>query len=132
MNARLTIQQLRVNLTELEKCYLTLKNLNGHSDYETLVESIKKNVSHDINNFIKLNNEINLNLSSSNENADQKITSENQIQAQMTKEVEELNNAQKNYEEIQSINRDLNDLQDIMIQFGNLVHVNIISFVFYY
>lgn len=127
MNARLTIQQLRANLTELEKCYLTLKNLDGHSDYETLVESIKKNVSQDINNFIKLNQEINL---SSNEYGDQEINSENQIQTQLTREVEELNDTQKNYEEIQSINRDLNDLQEIMIKFGNLVHV--IFIIFYY
>lgn len=121
MIAKLTIQRLKDNLSELERCYLTwkeLKNLNGFDDpIQKLVLSTKRDVTREIDRLIKTNGEF----------EEMPKLPINEVPTPKTNQIQivkdDLSSSKRAYQEVQQINQDLQDLHELMGKFGELVHV---------
>ncbi|KAF7491554.1 Syntaxin-17 [Sarcoptes scabiei] len=124
LQSRSIIQQLLNNSSELEKCFILLKELDAEQELIDRVLIMKTKVSENVKCFMQSNGEfdskINKQIRNQSEGNFKDISDSDQILIQ--KDQNDLQNVQRTYEEILSINRDLQELNDLMVHFGELVH----------
>lgn len=132
LQSRSIIQQLLNNSSELEKCFILLKELDAEQELIDRVLIMKTKVSENVKCFMQSNGEfdskINKQIRNQSEGNFKDISDSDQILIQ--KDQNDLQNVQRTYEEILSINRDLQELNDLMVHFGELVHVNNLKLIF--
>ncbi|OTF74468.1 syntaxin-17-like protein [Euroglyphus maynei] len=123
MNSHLIIQQLRNNLSELEKCYKLLNEFAVDFEYDRKVQSVKNEVMKAITAFSRINGQKMREKSFLIVNDDQSSNCEQQQQMQINKvEEENLAKTSRTLRDVQALHQDLEDLHDMMSKFGEIVH----------